>query len=104
MERPAQWSFGATIPAKNLEATGSSTRASLNVRWYRRARSGSCIDLVDANGIAEVEGSKGAWFKDPEGNILSLTDGTIQELGPAVSAQFLLNGRGDKVRVDFELR
>ena len=34
---------------------------------------------TDANGIAEMEGSKGAWFKDPEGNILSLTDGRGME-------------------------
>lgn len=27
---------------------------------------------TDANGIAEFEGGKGAWFKDPDGNILSI--------------------------------
>jgi catechol 2,3-dioxygenase-like lactoylglutathione lyase family enzyme len=28
--------------------------------------------LKTVNGIAEVEGLKGAWFKDPDGNILSI--------------------------------
>jgi catechol 2,3-dioxygenase-like lactoylglutathione lyase family enzyme len=27
---------------------------------------------TDANGLAEFEGGKGAWFKDPDGNILSI--------------------------------
>jgi predicted enzyme related to lactoylglutathione lyase len=27
---------------------------------------------TDARGIAEIEGSKGAWFKDPDGNILAV--------------------------------
>jgi catechol 2,3-dioxygenase-like lactoylglutathione lyase family enzyme len=27
---------------------------------------------TDANGLAEFEGGKGAWFKDPDGNILSV--------------------------------
>ncbi|HEV3473989.1 MAG TPA: VOC family protein [Actinomycetota bacterium] len=27
---------------------------------------------TDANGIAETEGVKGAWFKDPDGNILAI--------------------------------
>lgn len=27
---------------------------------------------TDANGIADMEGEKAAWFKDPEGNILSI--------------------------------
>ena len=31
-------------------------------------------DLKTENGIAEIEGVKGAWFKDPEGNILALTE------------------------------
>ncbi|TPG12894.1 VOC family protein [Pedococcus bigeumensis] len=28
--------------------------------------------LKTMNGIAEIEGLKGAWFKDPDGNILSI--------------------------------
>jgi catechol 2,3-dioxygenase-like lactoylglutathione lyase family enzyme len=28
--------------------------------------------LKTVNGIAEIEGEKGAWFKDPDGNILAL--------------------------------
>jgi catechol 2,3-dioxygenase-like lactoylglutathione lyase family enzyme len=31
---------------------------------------------TDANGIAELGGEKGAWFKDPEGNILSVFQDT----------------------------
>jgi catechol 2,3-dioxygenase-like lactoylglutathione lyase family enzyme len=27
---------------------------------------------TDENGIAELEGERGAWFKDPEGNILAI--------------------------------
>jgi predicted enzyme related to lactoylglutathione lyase len=27
---------------------------------------------TDARGLAEIEGSKGAWFKDPDGNILAV--------------------------------
>ncbi|MGH2654353.1 MAG: VOC family protein [Actinomycetota bacterium] len=29
--------------------------------------------LKTVNGIAELGGEKGAWFKDPEGNILSVS-------------------------------
>jgi hypothetical protein len=31
---------------------------------------------TDENGIAELGGEKGAWFKDPEGNILALGERT----------------------------
>lgn len=30
--------------------------------------------LKTDNGIAEIEGNKGAWFKDPDGNILAIAD------------------------------
>jgi hypothetical protein len=29
---------------------------------------------TDERGIADIEGVKAAWFKDPEGNILSVTE------------------------------
>ena len=32
--------------------------------------------LKTVNGIAELEGIKGAWFKDPDGNILALDERT----------------------------
>ena len=32
--------------------------------------------LKTVNGIAEIEGVKGAWFKDPDGNILALGERT----------------------------
>ncbi len=127
MERPSQWSFGATIPAKDLEATRKFYEDILKCEVVQespfgiRYRSGDSLfglyatefagtaqhtlggfvvddveaavaDLrakgvkfeqydmpglkTDANGIAEFEGSKGAWFKDPEGNILALGDQT----------------------------
>ncbi len=31
---------------------------------------------TDANGIAEIEGERGAWFKDSEGNLLSVSQRT----------------------------
>jgi hypothetical protein len=30
--------------------------------------------LKTVNGIAELGGMRGAWFKDPEGNILSVVE------------------------------
>ena len=126
MQRPAEWSFGASIPAKNLETTRKFYEDILKCEVVQESplgvlyRSGDSLfalyptefagtaqhtlggfvvsdveatvaDLrakgvkfeqydmpglkTDANGIVEMEGSKGAWFKDPEGNILSLTDG-----------------------------
>ena len=33
--------------------------------------------LKTVNGIAELEGERGSWFKDPEGNILSLYQSTM---------------------------
>lgn len=27
---------------------------------------------TDANGILELDGERGAWFKDPEGNLLAI--------------------------------
>jgi hypothetical protein len=29
---------------------------------------------TDERGIAEIDGDKTAWFKDPEGNILAITE------------------------------
>ncbi|HUP16040.1 MAG TPA: VOC family protein [Acidimicrobiia bacterium] len=126
MERPAAWSFGATIPAKDLEGTRRFYEDILKCEvvqerpgfgiMYRSGDSlfglyptqfagtaqhtlgGFAVDDVeaavadlrargvkfeqydmpglktDANGIAEMEGQKGAWFKDPEGNILAVGD------------------------------
>ncbi len=31
--------------------------------------------LTTVDGIAEFEGGRGAWFKDPDGNILAVTEG-----------------------------
>jgi hypothetical protein len=32
--------------------------------------------LKTVNGIAEIQGEKGAWFKDPDGNILAVAEQT----------------------------
>ena len=122
MPTPADWSFGATIPAKDLEGTrrfyedvlgaqvmtedpggiiyrsGDSffslyptqyagtaqhtlgaflvgdveaTVADLRAKGVR-FEDYDLPGLTTVNGIAELGGMKGAWFKDPEGNILSV--------------------------------
>jgi catechol 2,3-dioxygenase-like lactoylglutathione lyase family enzyme len=122
MQIPADWSFGATIPAKDLEGTRKFYESVLGLEVVQEDpagityRSGDSFlslyptefagtaqhtlggfivkDAVAAaaelrakgvtfeeydmpgikteNGIAEMGGVKGAWFKDPEGNILSI--------------------------------
>jgi catechol 2,3-dioxygenase-like lactoylglutathione lyase family enzyme len=122
MQMPAEWSFGATIPAKDLEGTRKFYEDVLGLEVvmenpagisYRTGDSflnlyptefagtakhtlgGFLVKDVEAavaelrakgvtfeeydmpglkteNGIAEMGGMKGAWFKDPEGNILSI--------------------------------
>jgi catechol 2,3-dioxygenase-like lactoylglutathione lyase family enzyme len=122
MPTPAEWSFGATIPAKDLDGTrrfyedvlgaqvvtedpggiiyrsGDSTfslyptqfagtaQHTLGAFMVRdveatvaelRAKGVRFEDydlpgLKTVDGIAELGGTRGAWFKDPEGNILSV--------------------------------
>jgi catechol 2,3-dioxygenase-like lactoylglutathione lyase family enzyme len=122
MQTPADWSFGATIPAKDIEGTRRFYEGVLGLEVvqedpmgivYRSGDSflslyptefagtaqhtlgGFIVKDVEAaaadlrakgvtfeeydmpgikteNGIAEAGGLKGAWFKDPEGNILSI--------------------------------
>jgi catechol 2,3-dioxygenase-like lactoylglutathione lyase family enzyme len=122
MPTPADWSFGATIPAKDLEGTrrfyedilgaqvltedpggiiyrsGDSTFSLYPTQYAGTAQhtlgaflvadvEATVADLrakgvrfedydlpglTTVNGIAELGGMKGAWFKDPEGNILSV--------------------------------
>jgi len=122
MAMPAEWSFGATIPAKDLERTRRFYEDTLGAQTVMEDpggilyRSGDSlfslyptefagtaqhtlgafmVQDVDAavadlrakgvtfeeydlpgvktvNGIAELGGFRGAWFKDPEGNILSV--------------------------------
>lgn len=127
MDRLAEWSFGATIPAKDLQGTRRFYEDVLRCEVVRESpagvtyRSGDTFfdvyptqyagtaqhtlggfvvaDLAavvaelrgrgvtfeqydmpglktDENGIAEMEGEKAAWFKDPEGNILALAERT----------------------------
>jgi catechol 2,3-dioxygenase-like lactoylglutathione lyase family enzyme len=124
MQMPAEWTFGATIPAKDIEGTRKFYEEVLGLEvvqedpmgiTYRSGESflslystefagtaqhtlGGFVvkdteaavaelrakgvtfeeyEMPDAgiktvNGIAEASGVKGAWFKDPEGNILSI--------------------------------
>lgn len=122
MQMPAEWSFGATIPAKDVEGTRKFYEDVLGLEVvtedptaiiYRSGDSflslyptqfagtaqhtlgGFVVNDVESavvdlrgkgvefeeydmpglkteKGIAELGGSKGAWFKDPEGNVLSL--------------------------------
>src|SRR6266498_4180590 len=126
MPMPAEWSFGATIPAKDLDGTrrfyedvlgaqvvmedpggilyrsGDSTFSLYPTEFAGTAQhtlgafmvadveaavaglraKGVTFEEYDmpgvktVNGIAELGGFKGAWFKDPEGNILSVVQST----------------------------
>jgi catechol 2,3-dioxygenase-like lactoylglutathione lyase family enzyme len=123
-QMPAEWSFGATIPAKDIQGTRRFYEGVLGLEVVQEDpmgityRSGDSLlnlyqtefagtakhtlggfvvkdaeaaadelrakgvtfeeyDMPEAgiktvNGIAETGGMKGAWFKDPEGNILSI--------------------------------
>jgi catechol 2,3-dioxygenase-like lactoylglutathione lyase family enzyme len=122
MQMPADWTFEATIPAKDIDSTRKFYEGVLGLEIVRETPAGityrtgdSTLSLyptqfagtaqhtlggfvvgdVEAavedlrakgvtfeeydmpglktvNGIAELEGERGAWFKDPEGNILSV--------------------------------
>ena len=122
MQMPAEWSFGATIPVKDMEGTRKFSEGVLGLEvimespagvTYRSGDSflglyptelgekaehtlgGFIVNDAEAaaaelrakgvtfedydmpgikteNGIAEMGGVKGGWFKDPEGNILSI--------------------------------
>jgi len=122
MQTPADWSFGATIPAKDIDSTRKFYESVLGLEivdenpagiTYRSGDSflslyptqfagtaqhtlGGFIvrdvkaavadlrakgvtfeeydmpGLKTVDGIAELEGAKGAWFKDPEVNIPSV--------------------------------
>jgi catechol 2,3-dioxygenase-like lactoylglutathione lyase family enzyme len=124
MVKPAEWSFGATIPAKDVDGTRKFYEDTLGLEImiddpggivYRSGDSfltlyptefagtaqhtlgGFVVRDVDAsveelrgkgvtfeeydmpglkteNGIADIGGMKAAWFKDPEGNILSIAE------------------------------
>ena len=122
MPMPAEWSFGATIPARDLDRTRRFYEDVLGAQAVMEDpggiidRSGDAIfslyptqfagiarhtlgafmvgdveatvaelrgrgvrfedydlpGLKTVDGIAELGGVRGAWFKDPEGNILSV--------------------------------
>jgi catechol 2,3-dioxygenase-like lactoylglutathione lyase family enzyme len=122
MPMPADWSFGATIPARDLERTrqfyedvlgaqavsedpggiiyrsGDSTFSLYPTEhaWTAQHTLGAFLvrdveatvaelrgkgvtfedydlpGLKTVDGIADLGGIRGAWFKDPEGNILSV--------------------------------
>jgi catechol 2,3-dioxygenase-like lactoylglutathione lyase family enzyme len=129
MKKPTEWSFSATIPAKDLEGTRKFYEGVLGLEvvtenpagiTYRTGDSvvslyptefagtaqhtlgGFIVDDIEAavgdlrargvtfeeydmpglkteDGIAELGGERGAWFKDPEGNILSVFQTTSWE-------------------------
>lgn len=122
MQMPAEWSFVATIPAKDLERTRrfyedvlgleivmenpagityrtGDTHLSLYPTQFagtaQHTLGGFVVSDIEkavadlrakgvtfeeydmpglktVDGIADLDGEKGAWFKDPEGNILSV--------------------------------
>ena len=127
MATPAEWTFSATIPAKDLEGTRKFYEDVLGAKLQRETPGGltyeigdSIFDLyptqfagtaqhtlgafmvsdlrsvmadlrskgvvfeqydmpglkTDEDGIADLGGELGAWFKDPEGNILAIGERT----------------------------
>lgn len=122
LQRPADWTYGGTVPAKDLEGTRKFYEDVLGLEVVQESPAGITYKAGDSNlflyptefagtakhtiggfvvsdieaamadlrakgvtfeeydmpglktvdGIAEFEGDKVAWFKDPEGNILSL--------------------------------
>jgi catechol 2,3-dioxygenase-like lactoylglutathione lyase family enzyme len=87
----ADWSLGTTIPAKDLDGTRRFYEDVLGAQvvtedpggiMYRSGDSyfslyptefaGTAQHTLGAFMVADVEGIKGAWFKDPEGNLLSV--------------------------------
>ena len=125
-QMPADWTFSATIPAKDIDSTRKFYEGVLGLEIVRESPAGityrtgdSTVSLYPTqfagtaqhtlggfvvkdleaamaelrergvtfeeydmpglktvNGIAELEGERGSWFKDPEGNILSLYEST----------------------------
>jgi catechol 2,3-dioxygenase-like lactoylglutathione lyase family enzyme len=123
-KRPADWTFGATIPAKDLEGTRRFYEDVLGLEVLRENPAGIAYTSGDSilflypteyagtaqhtlggfevsdikaamadlrskgvtfeeydtpglktvNGVAELGGERAAWFKDPEGNILSVSE------------------------------
>ena len=127
MDKPASWSYTATIPAKDLEGTRRFYEDVLGCEVVQESPAGityrsgdTMFDLyptqfagtaqhtiggflvddvetavaglrakgvtfeqydfpglkTDENGIADLGGERAAWFKDPEGNILSVAQRT----------------------------
>jgi hypothetical protein len=69
---PADWSLGATIPAKDLDGTRRFYQDVLGARGCRRAREASATGPVIPPSVSTRRGIRGAWCKDPEGDILSV--------------------------------
>lgn len=69
MPAPQNTALGFAIPADKFDATVADLRAKGVVfEEYDIPEVG--IKTVD--GVADMDGSKGAWFKDSEGNILNI--------------------------------
>jgi catechol-2,3-dioxygenase len=126
MPKPADWTFGATVPAKDLESTRKFYEGVLGLDIIREDPAGITYRTGDStlflyqtefagtaqhtlggffvsdiesameqlrskgvmfeeydmpglktvNGMVDLGGEKAAWFKDPDGNILSISQTT----------------------------
>lgn len=69
MPAPQNTTLGWGVPADEFDATIADLRArGVVFEDYDMPEMG----LKTVNGVAEMGGSKGAWFKDSEGNILNI--------------------------------
>ena len=69
MPAPQNTSLGFNIPADKFDEVAADLRANgVTFEDYDMPE----IGLKTMNGIAEFEGTKSAWFKDSEGNILNI--------------------------------
>jgi hypothetical protein len=64
--RPSPWLWGTLLRSDRVSAVERQMAL-----FERRG-----TDLKTVDGIAEIQGVKGAWFKDPDGNILAIGERT----------------------------
>ena len=75
-------SSGAALSATTGVGKGSASLADIHKAVDELRERGVVFEEYDmpqlktVNGIAEIQGIKGAWFKDPDGNILSIGETT----------------------------
>jgi predicted enzyme related to lactoylglutathione lyase len=69
MPAPENTTLGFAIPADRFDAVVADLRGKGVVfEDYDIPE----VGIKTTNGVAEMDGNKGAWFKDPEGNILNI--------------------------------